>query len=235
MKLMPLKSSATFHSLLTLVWLVVALYLIFLYAPVEANQGEVYRIIFIHVPCGLTAFLAYFLVFLGSVGYLWKRRQAADEFAHAAGEVGFVFCTSNLASGMIWAKPIWGIWWTWDARLTLTFVLWLLFVSYLMLRGYVSSPARGPLLAAVVGIIGFVDVPIDYMAIRWWRTQHPQPVLMGGEGSGMDPHMKLTFFVSWGAFLCLFSYLLRQRLWLAEAHRELRTLRRALVSQGAGE
>ncbi len=227
-------TSPTAHLLITLAWMFIAFYMIFLYAPVDVAQGEVYRIIYFHVPCGLTAFLAYFLVFLGSVVYLWKRSRPADEFANAAGEVGFIFCTCNLVSGMIWAKPIWGIWWTWDARLTLTFVLWLLFVSYLMLRSYVTSPLRGPLLAAVVGIIGFVDVPIDYMAIRWWRTQHPQPVIGGEPGSGMDPHMLLTLLVSWGALLCLFAYLLRQRLWLAETQRQLSGLRRALASQ-AGE
>ncbi len=224
---------ATAHLLVTLIWMVVAFYMIFLYAPVDKAQGEVYRIVYLHVPAAWTAFLAYFFVFLGSVGYLWKRSRAADEFAHAAGEVGFIFCTCNLVSGIIWAKPIWGIWWTWDARLTFTFILWLLFISYLMLRSYVTSPARGPLLAAVVGIIGFVDVPINYMAIRWWRTQHPQPVIGGEPGSGMDPHMLLTFLVSWGAFLCLFGYLLRQRLWLGETRRELSGLRRALESHTA--
>lgn len=224
-------TSATVHLVVTLIWLFIAFYMIFLYAPVDVNQGEVYRIIFLHVPCAWTAFLAYFLVFLGSVTYLWKRSRGADDLANAAGEVGFIFCSCNLVSGIVWAKPIWGIWWTWDARLTFTFVLWLLFVSYLMLRSFVTNPVRGPMLGAVVGIIGFVDVPIDYMAIRWWRTQHPQPVIAGGEGSGMDPHMFLTLLVSWGAFLCLFFYLLRQRLWLAEARRELGTIRRALSLQ----
>jgi heme exporter protein C len=105
----------------------------------------------------------------------------------------------------------------------------LLFVSYLMLRSYVSGPERAATLAAIVGIIGFMDVPIDYMAIRWWRTQHPQPVMAGGEGSGIEPRMWITLLVTWAAFLCLFSYLLRQRLWLAEARRELSAIRRALA------
>lgn len=228
-------TSATVHLLVTLVWLGVAFYMIFIYAPVEMAQGEAYRIIFIHVPCAWTSFVAYFFIFLGSVGYLWKRSRAADEFAHASGEVGFLFSTCNLVTGIIWAKPIWGVWWVWDARLTLTFVFWLLFISYLMLRSYVTNPVRGPVLAAVVGIIGFVDVPINYMAIRWWRTQHPQPVIAGGEGSGMDPRMLLTLLVSWGAYLCLFAYLIRQRLWLSGSRRELGALRRALVSTGVEE
>ena len=106
----------------------------------KLTMGEVQRIFYIHVPSAWTALTAYFLVFLGSVGYLWKRSPLADDLAHAAGEVGFVFCSGVLVTGPLWAKPVWGIWWTWDARLTLTFVLWLLFVSYLMLRSYVSSP-----------------------------------------------------------------------------------------------
>jgi heme exporter protein C len=219
--------SPTVHLLVTLAWLLLAFCMVFLYAPQEVTMGEVQRIFYVHVPSAWTAFVAYFLVFLGSVGYLWKRSRRADDLAHAAGEVGLVFCSGVLVTGPLWAKPVWGIWWTWDARLTLTFVLWLLFVSYLMLRSYVSSPGRVATLAAVVGIIGFVDVPIDYMAIRWWRTQHPQPVMAGGEGSGIDPRMWVTLLVTWGAFLCLFSYLLRQRLWLAEARRELTGLRRS--------
>ena len=197
--------SAPAHLAVTLAWLLAALYMIFLYAPSEATMGEVQRIFYIHVPSAWTAFLAYFLVFLGSVGYLLKRAGFADELAHAAAEVGFVFCTGVLVTGPLWAKPVWGIWWTWDARLTSTFVLWLLFISYLMLRSYLINPARAALLAAVVGIVGFVDVPIVYMSIRWWRTQHPQPVIAGGEGAGIDPRMLLTLLVSWGAFLCLFS------------------------------
>ncbi len=227
--------SPTVHLAISLVWFLIALYLIFLYAPQEMTMGEVQRIFYIHVPSGWSAGTAYLILFVASVIYLWKRSPRADDVAHSAGEVGFVFCTCLLVTGPLWAKPVWGIWWTWDARLTLTFVLWLLFVSYLMLRAYVSEPGRASVLAAVVGIVGFVDVPIDYMAIRWWRTQHPQPVIAGGQGSGLDPRMLLTFMVSVGAFLCLFSYLLRQRLWLAEARREMRALRRALASQWSKE
>jgi heme exporter protein C len=218
--------SMTAHLWLTMVWLLIALYMIFLYAPQEATMGEVQRIFYIHVSSAWTAFLAYFILFLASVRYLWKRSQPADELAYAAGEVGFVFCSVVLVTGPLWAKPVWGIWWTWDARLTSTFVLWLLFISYLMLRSYVLDPSRAAMLGAVVAIIGFVDVPIVYMSIRWWRTQHPQPVIAGGEGSGLDPSMRLTLLVCWGAFLCLFTYLVRQRQALAEMGRELSTLRR---------
>jgi len=219
---------ASLHLGVTLIWLFIAFYLIFLYAPQEATMGEVQRIFYIHVPSAWTAMLAYFVVFLGSLGYLWKRARFADDLAYAAAEVGFVFCSGVLITGPLWAKPIWGIWWTWDARLTSTFILWLLFVSYLMLRRYLINPGRAEVLGAVVGIIGFVDAIVDFMAIRWWRTQHPQPVIAGGEGSGLDPRMWLTVLVSWGAFLCLFSFLVRQRLRLAETRREVMALRRTL-------
>jgi heme exporter protein C len=222
--------SPTVHLLVTLVWLGVAGYLIFLYAPQELTMGEVQRIFYIHVSSAWTALVAYFLIFLGSVAYLWKRQNSADDFALAAGEVGFVFCTGVLVTGPLWAKPVWGIWWTWDARLTLTFVLWLLFVAYLMLRSYVVNPGRAKVLSAVVGIIGFVDVPIDYMAIRWWRTQHPQPVIAGGEGSGLEPRMWVALLVTWGAFLCLFWYLVRQRVRLARLGRNVARARRDLVA-----
>lgn len=220
----------TVHAVVTAAWIVAALYLIFVYAPTDANQGNVYRIMYAHVPSGWTAFVAYFLVFLGSVGYLARRSQAADDMAHAAAEVGFIFCSCLLITGPLWAKPVWGIWWTWDPRLTLSFVLWLLFVGYLLVRGFFINPGRAAFLSAVVGIIGFVDVPLDYMAIRWWRTQHPQPVIMGGPNSGLAPSMEITLFVSWGAFLCLFFFLLRQCMSLIRTRRELSLLRRELAA-----
>lgn len=218
------------HLAVALVWLVVALYMIFLYAPREATMGEVQRIFYVHFSMACTALLAYFFVFVGSMGYLWKRSRAADDFAYASAEVGFIYCCCVLVTGPLWAKPAWGIWWTWDARLTTTFILWLLYIGYLMLRSYVNNPARVEVLSAVVGVLGFVDAIIDYMAIRWWRTQHPQPVLAGGPGSGLEPRMWLTVFVAWGAFLCLFFYLVRQRMALAEDRRELGQLRRELAS-----
>jgi heme exporter protein C len=221
---------ATAHLTLTIIWLIVALYMIFLYAPQEATMGEVQRIFYVHFSSACTALLAYFFVFLGSMGYLWKRSRWSDDFAYASAEVGFVFCSCVLVTGPLWAKPAWGIWWTWDARLTSTFILWLLYIGYLMLRSYVNNPGRVEILSAVVGILGFVDAIIDYMAIRWWRTQHPQPVIAGGPGSGLDPRMWLTVFVTWGAFLCLYFYLVRQRMALAESRRELILLRRELAS-----
>src|SRR5438876_12306551 len=161
--------------------------MIFLYAPREATMGEVQRIFYIHFPSACTALLAYFFVFLGSTVYLWKRSRAADDFACASAEVGFIFCCCVLVTGPLWAKPAWGIWWTWDARLTSTFILWLLFISYLMLRRYLINPAQAEVLAAVVSIIGFADALFAYISIRWFRTQQPQPVIAGGPGSALYP------------------------------------------------
>ena len=217
------------HLAITLIWLIVAFYMIFLYAPQEATMGEVQRIFYIHFPSACTALLAYLFVFVGSMGYLWKRSRKADDFAYASAEVGFIFCSCVLVTGPLWAKPAWGIWWTWDARLTSTFILWLLYIAYLMLRSYVNNPGRVEVLSAVFGILGFVDAIIDYMAIRWWRTQHPQPVIAGGPGSGLDPRMWSTVFIAWGAFLCLFFYLVRQHMAIAEARREVGQLRRELA------
>ena len=157
-------------------------------APREATMGDVQRIFYYHLPSAWVAFLLFFVNFLASAWYLIKRTAGADALALAAAEVGVSFCTIVLITGPIWARPIWGIWWTWDARLTSTLVLWLIYVSYLVLRHYASG-GQVPVLAAALGIFGFLDVPIVYMAIRWFRTQHPQPVIAGGEGSGLDHRM----------------------------------------------
>ena len=217
------------HAGLTLAGLVVTLYMIFLYAPEEMTMGEVQRIFYLHVSCAWTALMGFIIIFIASIVYLMKRSQPADELAHATAEVGFIFCTCVLVTGPLWAKPAWGIWWTWDARLTLTFLLWLLYVAYLMLRSYLVNPGRAANLCAVVGIMGFVDVLIDYMAIRWWRTQHPQPVILGGPGSGLDPRMLATLLVSLGTFTLLFFLLVRIRLGLAGLRRELSEIRRTLA------
>ena len=213
------------HLFLTLVWVLVALYMIFRYAPQEATMGEVQRIFYAHVPSAWTAFLAYFIVFLASVAYLWKRTRFADDLAYSSAEVGFIFCTCVLVTGPLWAKPVWGIWWTWDARLTSTFVLWLLFVSYLMLRSYVMNPGRAAVLGAVVGILGFVDVPIVYMSIRWWRTQHPSPVIGGGESSGLDPVMLKVLLITSISFMLLYFALTQLQAHLLEQENEVEIIR----------
>ena len=171
-------------------------------APMEATMGNVQRIFYYHLPSAWVAFLLFFVNFLASVWYLIRRTDGADALALASAEVGVSFCTIVLLTGPIWARPIWGIWWTWDARLTSTLVLWLIYVSYLVLRHYATG-GQVPVLAAALGIFGFVDVPIVYMAIRWFRTQHPQPVIGGGQGSGLDPAMWVAVLWNLAAFAML--------------------------------
>jgi heme exporter protein C len=171
-------------------------------APREATMGDVQRIFYYHLPSAWIAFLLFFVNFLASIWYLIRRGKGADALALASAEVGVTFCTIVLITGPLWARPVWGIWWTWDARLTSTLVLWLIYVSYLVLRRYATG-GQIPVLAAVLGIFGFVDVPIVYMAIRWFRTQHPQPVIGGGQGSGLDPRMWVAVLWNLAAFLML--------------------------------
>jgi len=169
-------------------------------APTEATMGDVQRIFYYHVPSAWTAFLCFFANFLASIVYLVNRGKRTDAFAVSAAEVGVVFCTVVLITGPLWARPVWGIWWTWDARLTSTLILWLIYVSYLVLRKYATG-GQTPLLAAALAIFGFIDVPIVYLSIRYFRTQHPQPVIGGGEGSGLDPAMAKALLVNWLAFM----------------------------------
>jgi heme exporter protein C len=199
--------------------------MIFFYAPIESKMGVVQKIFYFHVPLAWNAFLGFLIVFVASFRYLATRDPKWDARALAAAEVGVLFTTLVLITGPIWAKPVWGIWWTWDARLTLTLVLWLIYAGYLMLRRYVESPDRRATLAAIVGIAGFIDVPLVYFAIRWWRTQHPQPVVMGGEDSGLDPKMATTLWICTAAFLLLFVVLFRRRAALEHMRAEVDALR----------
>lgn len=188
-------------------------------------MGDIQRIFYVHVPSAWTAFAAFFVVFICSIAYLMTKNLKWDRIALACAEIGTIFCTAVLITGPIWAKPVWGIWWTWDARLTLTLVLWLIYMGYLMLRRYVDSTERRAVLAAIVGIAGFIDVPLVYFAIRWWRTQHPQPVIAGGEGSGLDPRMATTLWVCVAAFTLLFFALYRRRVALEKLRADADTLR----------
>src|SRR5262249_18058931 len=176
-------------ALITLALLSFGLYQAFEVAPTEQTMGDIQRIFYYHVPSAWTAFLCFFANFGASIYYLAKRCQHSDAVAVASAEVGVVFCSVVLVTGPLWAKPVWGIWWTWDARLTTTFILWLIYVSYLLLRKFSTDREQTPKLAAALAIFGFIDVPIVYMSIRWWRTQHPQPVIGGAPGSGIHPVM----------------------------------------------
>ena len=162
-------------------------------------MGDVQRIFYYHVPSAWTAFLLFTINFVASVVYLIRRSLAADALAVVSAEVGVVFCTVVLVTGPLWARPVWGIWWTWDVRLTSTLVLWLIYVSYLMLRRF-STSGETPVLAAALAIFGALDVPLVYFSIWIFRTQHPQPVI--GGGGSIDPRMLHVLLINWAAFLC---------------------------------
>lgn len=152
--------------------MLVTIYEIFIVAPVDIT-GQAFRIFYFHVPIASLAFVAFFIVFVASILYLWRPDERWDWLARAAAEVGTVFTTLTLITGSLWARPSWGTWWTWDPRLTTTLILWFIYVGYLMLRSYTGRSASGARAAAVLGILGFVDVPIDYLSVTWWRTIHP--------------------------------------------------------------
>lgn len=199
-----MKKTFPIFGLLTLVLLSFALYEALVAAPTEQTMGDVQRIFYYHVPSAWTAFLLFLINFIASILYLINRNPKADAVAAITAEVGVVFCTVVLVTGPIWARPVWGIWWTWDMRLTLTLVLWLIYVSYLVLRRF-SSSSQTPLLAAVLAIFGAVDVPLVYFSIWYFRTQHPSPVI--GRGGSLDPRMGRVLLINWAAFLC-FAFLI---------------------------
>ncbi len=208
--------------------LLIAFYVVLLKVPTELTMGVIQRIFYVHVPSAWISFFAFFVVFVSSVLYLTTRHPRWDWAAVSAAEIGLVFCGIVLTTGPLWAKPVWGIWWTWDARLTATLVLFLIYVAYLLLRNAVSDPNRRASLAAALGIIGFLDVPIVYMSIRWWRTQHPQPVIAGGPGSGLDPEMWKALLWCLAAFLSLFLWYFRERYRMEKARAELESLAREM-------
>ena len=186
-------------SVLTGLLLAYGLYQALVVAPTERTMGDVQRIFYYHVPSAWTAFCLFFVNLIASIWYLVRKNVKADAFAVAAAEVGVVFCTIVLVTGPIWARPVWGIWWTWDVRLTTTLVLWLIYVSYLVLRRF-SDTAQTPMLAAVLAIFGALDIPLVYFSIWYFRTQHPQPVM--GKGGSLDPQMLHAFFINLLAFSC---------------------------------
>jgi heme exporter protein C len=210
-----MKPKYLIFALLTLALLSYGLYQALVVAPTERTMGDVQRIFYYHLPSAILAFTLFFVNFIVSIWYLVRRNLQADAVAVATAEVGVVFCTVVLTTGPLWARPVWGIWWTWDARLTSTLVLWLVYVSYLMLRRF-SAGSQTAVIAAALAIFGFVDVPFVYLSNRIFRTQHPQPVIGGGEGSGLDPSMwppvwwNLLAFAAFAVMLVVLRYRLER-------------------------
>ena len=210
---------------LAVLGLLAGLYAGFVYAPPDAVQGEIQRLMYLHVPLILVGYLAFFVVFVTSILYLARRYERHDAIAHSSAEIGVLFTALAIAAGSIWGRPTWGTWWTWDARLTTTTILLLIFLGYLMLRALVDDPARGATFSAVLGIIGFLDVPIIHMSVVWWRTLHqPASVLRPGP-STVAPDMQVALYTNLAAFVLLYAYFLVKRVRLEKARWELNRLR----------
>ncbi|MCH7606485.1 MAG: cytochrome c biogenesis protein CcsA [Chloroflexi bacterium] len=203
-----------------------AIYLIFIKAPTDLVLGDVQRIFYFHVPIAITSFVAFFLVFFASIAYLVRRDLKWDRLAHASAEVGVVFVTLALLTGVIWGRPVWNTWWTWEPRLTTTLILWLIYVGYLMVRANAPSQAKAALYAAVVGIVDVVGVPITYFSVYWWRSIHPAPVIGPlAQPDALEPVMLAILLFSQATFFVLFAYLVVTRVALRRSEDELRGIR----------
>lgn len=203
--------------LLTVVTLLVGIYMAFIYAPTERTQGDAQRIFYVHVPMAWLSYLAFAVIFVGSVGYLWKRSMRMDRLARASAELGFLFTTLVLVTGSLWGRPIWNAWWSWDARLTTTLILWFIYLGYFMLRAYAGDRERGARYAAVLGIIGAIDIPIIHQSVTWWRTLHPEPIVLDTSGPNLPDSMLWTLLVSLAGFTLLYAYLMVQKYRIEQA------------------
>ncbi len=180
-------------------------------APREATQGNVQRIMYLHVPSVWVAYLAFAVVLVASIAYLIRRAEAADRLAHASAEVGVLFTGLTIATGSIWGKPTWGTWWTWDARLTSVAILFVMYLGYLLLRGMIEDRERGARFAAVLGIVAAFNIPLVHFSVYWWRTLHQPPSLMK-PGPGTMPGIIVTaLLVNFAAFSLLYVYFVARR------------------------
>ncbi len=215
--------------LATAIMIVAGLYMAFVYAPSEVNMGLVYRIFFFHLGSVTAGFLAILVVLIAGIAYLRTNSRAWDSVAEASAEIGVVFCTIVLITGSIWARPIWGVWWTWDPRLTSFVILWFIYVAYLMLRASARDDPRVARFSAVFGIIGALDVPIVILSARLWRSISPVLFQETQQGFtfGLTPEMLQTLIVCIIAFVLLYISLLTQRVRLEGLRDELVAIRRA--------
>jgi heme exporter protein C len=192
-----------------------AMWMGLVWAPTDAVQGEVYRVLYVHVPTAWLAYLAFVVVFLASVGWLWTRRPWFDALAVASAEIGVLFTGLFIVAGSIWAKPTWGVWWTWDPRLVTTAVMFVMYLGYLLFRGLSGDFERRATRAAILGIVAVVDIPIVHLSVVWMNSQHQLPTVLRPPGSGapsMDPAMSLTLWVSVLAFTFVYFALLGERM-----------------------
>ena len=214
---------------LAFVGIVASLYAAFIYASTEAVMGPVQRIFYFHMGTVWVATIAFIIVFISSIQYLRKESHFWDVLALSSAEIGVLFITLTIITGSIWAKPVWGTWWTWDPQLTTTFVLWILYVVYLILRSSAGGDPRKAKYAAVFGIIAFLDLPLVYASARLMRGI--SPVVFGGSGGGIAPEMMVALLVNLVGFTLLFLLLLKQRIDIERMRDELSKLKLEEASQ----
>jgi heme exporter protein C len=200
--------------------LVAGLVMAFGVAPREIIQGNVQRIMYVHVPAVWVAYLAFIVVFVASIAYLWTRAAGADRAAHAAAEVGVVFLGVNIVTGAIWGKPTWGTWWTWDARLTSVAIVFVIFVGYLLVRQMTDDPERGARFAAVVGIVGALNIPLVHFSVYWWRTLHQPPTFVKPGPTAASSSIRAALLVNFVGLLLLGAYFIAKRYALLRAQHE---------------
>ncbi len=189
---------------LACVSMLAAIWLIFFYAPIDALQGEVFRIFYFHVSASWIGMLAFVVQALCGIVYLLKADERMDWIARASAEIGAVFLTVGLVLGALWAKPVWGTWWVWDAKLTAVLILWFMFLGYIMLRSYMGRTPESARAGAVWGIVGVIDVPIIYLSVNWWRGQHPGPEV--SPAGALPPEVLFTLLLTVIAFTLLYSF-----------------------------
>lgn len=200
------------------------LYQIFLVLPDDAEQGAIYRILYFHVPALWAGMIAFFVACMASVAYLIRKDLVHDQLSVASVEVGLMFSIAGTVMGMFWARPVWGIWWTWDARLTSMFICILLYFGYLILRRAVPETRQRARMSAIFSIFAFVDIPLVWYSIRWWRTQHPQPIV--GQPGAIDPAMKNVLYTNVIPMLCIAAALIVIRMHQEELGLRVERLRR---------
>ena len=191
---------------------VVASAMALFWAPTDAVQGDVYRILYVHVPLAWLAYLAFVVVFLASVAWLWTKRPFFDAVAVASAEIGVLFTGLFLVAGSIWAKPTWGVWWTWEPRLVTTAIMFVMYVGYLLLRGLSTDFSRRATRAAVFGIVAVIDVPIVHLSVLWANSLHQLPTVLRIAGSpALDTPMLVTLMASLGAYTLVYAYFMSAR------------------------
>ncbi len=193
------------------------LYMVYMWVPTEQNLGVSQRIFYFHVPLGWIGMVSIIVVAVGSILHLYTGRQKWDDLAYSTAELGIIFASLILVTGAVWGKPVWGVWWTWDAKLTTTLVLWFIYVGYLMVRAYGPAGTQGRRFASVIALIGAIDAPIIYKATDWWRSAHPERNVP----SDLNEQMALTLLVSVVTFTTIYVYLLMERYSLRRSESDL--------------